>query len=54
MTEKELKDAVLKANLELSTTIAAARAAGITVNLWVKGTGPTSIGLSEIDVGFDS
>jgi len=52
MTEQELKDAVVEANEALALAIAAARDAGIIVNLWVAGTGPTSTGPSEVGLDF--
>jgi hypothetical protein len=52
MTEQERKDAVLAAQQALVDAIAAARANGIVVNLWVSGVGPTNTGPSEIGLDF--
>lgn len=52
MTEQQLKDAVLAAQQALIDAVAAARAGGVTVNLWVDGTGPTKVGPSEVGLDF--
>jgi hypothetical protein len=52
MSEEELKEAVLLAKENLSTAIEEARANGITVNLWIKGTGQTYTGPSIVDLDF--
>lgn len=52
MSNEELKQAVLQANEQLKAAIAAAREAGITVNLWVAGTGPTGTGKSAVNLDF--
>lgn len=52
MSNTELKEAVIQANEALKAAIEAARAAGITVNLWINGTGPTGIGKSHVGLEF--
>jgi hypothetical protein len=52
MTEQELKDAVTAAQQAFAAAVAAARAEGITINLWVTGTGPENTGPSELGVDF--
>jgi len=52
MTEQEHKDAVLAAQQALANAIAAARAEGVTVNLWVDGAGPTKTGPSQVGLDF--
>lgn len=52
MAEQELKDAVTTAQQALADAIAAARAGGVVVHLWVNGTGPTNTGPSEIGLDF--
>lgn len=54
MANEELKNQVTAALEALTEAIAAARAAGVQVNLWVNGTGPTSTGPSEIGLDFGS
>ena len=52
MTEQELKDAVTAAQQAFAAAVAAARAGGVTVNLWVDGTGPTNTGPSQVGLDF--
>ena len=52
MTAQELKDAVTAAQQALADAIAAAREGGVTVNLWVTGSGPTGTGLSQVGLDF--
>lgn len=52
MTEQELQEAVLKAKDAFNSAVATAREGGVTVNLWVVGTGPTNTGPSEVEVDF--
>lgn len=48
----QLKADVLAAQQALNDAIAQARAAGITVNLWIEGTGPTATGPSKVGLDF--
>lgn len=52
MTDQQLKEAVLTAHANLTEAISQARAAGITVNLWINGTGPTKTGPSQVGLDF--
>lgn len=52
MSLDELKAAVETAKQELNTAIDAARAGGITVNLWVNGGGPANPGASHVALDF--
>jgi hypothetical protein len=52
MTEQQLKDAVTVAQQAFAAAVAAARAEGVTVNMWVTGTGPTNTGPSELSLDF--
>lgn len=52
--QDELKAAVLDAKQALNDAVAAARAAGVTVNLWVSGSGPAAIEPSKVDLDFGS
>jgi hypothetical protein len=52
VTEQELQEAVLEAKEAFSSAVATARDGGVTVNLWVVGTGPTNTGPSEVGVDF--
>lgn len=52
MTDQQLKDAVLQAQQDFNDKVAAARAGGVTVNLWIVGTGPTQTGPSQLALDF--
>jgi hypothetical protein len=52
MSNEELKEAVVQASEALKVAIANARAQGITVNLWVAGSGPTGTGKSQVNFDF--
>jgi hypothetical protein len=49
---EQLKTQVLEAKEAFNQAVAAARAAGVAVNLWVTGTGPTAIEPSQVDLDF--
>lgn len=50
--QDELKAAVLEAKQAFNDAVAAARAAGVTVNLWISGSGPAAIEPSKLDLDF--
>lgn len=52
MSQDELKLAVEEAKAAFNERVAEARAGGVTVNLWVRGTGPTGTGDSVLDLDF--
>jgi hypothetical protein len=52
MSEQTLKDQVLAKQAEFNQAIAAARDAGVAVNLWIQGTGPTHTGPSTVALDF--
>lgn len=52
MTQQQLKDAVLQAQQNFNQKIYDARTGGVTVNLWVAGTGPEIPSPSEVQLDF--
>lgn len=52
MTEQELKDAVAQAKQQFNDAVDAARQANITVNLWIKTSGPLTPVSSHLDCDF--
>jgi hypothetical protein len=52
MTPDELKAEVEAAKAAFNDRVADARAGGVTVNLWVRGTGPSKTGDSVLDLDF--
>lgn len=52
MTPDELKAEVEAAKSAFNDRVADARAGGVTVNLWVRGTGPSKTGDSVLDLDF--
>ena len=52
MSQDQLKAAVEEEQLAFNERVAEARAGGVTVNLWIRGTGPTGTGDSVLDLDF--
>lgn len=52
MTEDQLKTAVLQAQAALNEKIAEARSGGVTVNLWIAGSGPEIPSPSQVQLDF--
>lgn len=54
MTDQQLKEAVLQAQQEFNAKVLDARNGGVTVNLWIDGSGPEIPSPSELKLDFVS
>lgn len=52
MSPEQLKAAVEEAREAFNQRVSEARAGGVTVNLWIRGTGPSGTGSSVLDLDF--
>jgi hypothetical protein len=52
MSPEQLKAAVEEAREAFNQRVSEARAGGVTVNLWIRGTGPSGTGNSVLDLDF--